>query len=115
MVLYFVYQLLKTLTSNWRNPYLVWDNSTRAELKDVLRNCRVDPENEGPLVQPFVYSAHEGLVSVGGVYIDIYNEQPEFPIEVSRLIFLNVRTSVVCGVRLCPNFSPYTSQRQRSF
>ncbi|XP_026320399.1 dnaJ homolog subfamily C member 13 [Hyposmocoma kahamanoa] len=75
------HELLKTLTSNWRTPYLVWDNSTRAELKDVLRNSRVDPENEGPLVQPFVYSAHKGLVSVGGVYIDIYNEQPEFPID----------------------------------
>lgn len=84
------FQLLKTLTSNWRSPYLVWDNSTRAELKDVLRNSRVDPENEGPLVQPFVYSAHKGLVSVGGVYIDIYNEQPEFPIDVSYLTYFLV-------------------------
>lgn len=62
----------------------MWDNSTRAELKDVLRNCRATlDDEEAPLVEPFIYSAHEGLVSVGGVYIDIYNEQPDFPIEVS--------------------------------
>ncbi|KAH9635852.1 hypothetical protein HF086_002412 [Spodoptera exigua] len=75
------HELLKTLTSNWRTPYLVWDNSTRAELKDVLRKSRPLMEDEGPIIEPFTYSAHEGLVSVGGVYIDIYNEQPDFPIE----------------------------------
>ncbi|KAF9807239.1 hypothetical protein SFRURICE_009646, partial [Spodoptera frugiperda] len=75
------HELLKTLTSNWRTPYLVWDNSTRAELKDVLRNSRPLMEDEGPIIEPFTYTAHEGLVSVGGVYIDIYNEQPDFPIE----------------------------------
>ncbi|XP_049876765.1 dnaJ homolog subfamily C member 13 [Pectinophora gossypiella] len=84
------HELLKTLTSNWRTPYLVWDNSTRAELKDVLRNCRVNPEEDGPLVEPFVYSAHEGLVSVGGVYIDIYNEQPEFTIENPQQFILDL-------------------------
>ncbi|XP_028165155.1 dnaJ homolog subfamily C member 13-like [Ostrinia furnacalis] len=75
------HELLKTLTSNWRTPYLVWDNSTRAELQDVLQNSRLSDEEDGPLLEPFAYSAHEGLVSVGGVYIHIYNEQPEFPIE----------------------------------
>ncbi|KAL0869621.1 hypothetical protein ABMA27_005874, partial [Loxostege sticticalis] len=75
------HELLKTLTSNWRTPYLVWDNSTRAELQDMLRNSRLSDEEDGPLVEPFAYSAHEGLVAVGGVYIHIYNEQPEFPIE----------------------------------
>lgn len=78
----FPLQLLKTLTSNWRTPHLVWDNSTRAELKDVLRMRTA--EEEGPLLPPFAYSAHQGLVSVGGVYIDIYNEQPDFPIQVSN-------------------------------
>ncbi|KAJ8718077.1 hypothetical protein PYW07_006007 [Mythimna separata] len=84
------HELLKTLTSNWRTPYLVWDNSTRAELKDVLRNARALMEDDGPLIQPFVYSAHEGLVSVGGVYIDIYNEQPEFPIENPQQFILDL-------------------------
>ncbi|PZC83065.1 hypothetical protein B5X24_HaOG208538 [Helicoverpa armigera] len=80
------HELLKTLTSNWRTPYLVWDNSTRAELKDVLRKSRAMVEQDGPLIEPFTYTAHEGLVSVGGVYIDIYNEQPDFPIEYGSVV-----------------------------
>lgn len=69
------------LTSNWKTPYLVWDNSTRAELKDSLENCQL-PEESGPIVPPFCYSAQKELVPVGGVYLDIYNEQPDFAIEV---------------------------------
>ncbi|XP_063894399.1 dnaJ homolog subfamily C member 13 [Helicoverpa armigera] len=84
------HELLKTLTSNWRTPYLVWDNSTRAELKDVLRKSRAIVEQDGPLVEPFTYTAHEGLVSVGGVYIDIYNEQPDFPIENPQQFILDL-------------------------
>ncbi|CAH2042626.1 unnamed protein product, partial [Iphiclides podalirius] len=75
------HELLKTLTSNWRTPYLVWDNSTRAELLELLEGWRTLEEGE-PLVPPhFAYSAHEGLLPVGDVYLDIYNEQPDFPIE----------------------------------
>ncbi|XP_063386094.1 dnaJ homolog subfamily C member 13 [Cydia fagiglandana] len=71
------HELLKTLTSNWRTPLLVWDNSTRAELRDILR-AKMEPD--GPLIPPFKYTAHEGLLVVGGVYVAIYNDQPEFPI-----------------------------------
>ncbi|CAK1584790.1 unnamed protein product [Parnassius mnemosyne] len=75
------HELLKTLTSNWRTPYLVWDNSTRAELKELLSHWR-SLEDDEPLVEPgFKYTAHEGLLPVGSVYLDIYNEQPDFPIE----------------------------------
>ncbi|KAJ0173970.1 hypothetical protein K1T71_010116 [Dendrolimus kikuchii] len=84
------HEVLKTLTSNWRTPYLVWDNSTRAELREMLLNTRVSPEDEGPLLEPFVYSAHEGLLCVGGLYIDIYNEQPEFPIENPQQLILDL-------------------------
>ncbi|XP_045537410.1 dnaJ homolog subfamily C member 13 [Papilio machaon] len=75
------HELLKTLTSNWRTPYLVWDNSTRAELRESLRGWRA-LDDDAPLLDPaFTYSAHEGLLPVGGVYLDIYNEQPDYPIE----------------------------------
>ncbi|GBP27281.1 DnaJ homolog subfamily C member 13 [Eumeta japonica] len=85
------HELLKTLTSNWRTPYLVWDNSTRAELKERLSTRRqMDEEEDGPLVEPFVYSAHEGLLPVGGIYIDIYNEQPDFPIENPQQFILDL-------------------------
>ncbi|XP_068620055.1 dnaJ homolog subfamily C member 13 [Battus philenor] len=75
------HELLKTLTSNWRTPYLVWDNSTRAELKESLEHWRSLEEGEPLLETGFAYTAHEGLLSVGGVYLDIYNEQPDYPIE----------------------------------
>jgi hypothetical protein len=82
------------LTSNWRNPYLVWDNSTRAELQDALANARVVDNDDDPLVDGIVYSAHEGLVPVGGIYIDIYNEQPDCAIEVGKAhVKNNVRKS----------------------
>ncbi|CAH0713170.1 unnamed protein product, partial [Brenthis ino] len=73
------HDLLKTLTSNWRTPYLVWDNSTRAELKEALREKPIG--DDAPLVPPLQYTAHEGLLPVGGVYLHIYNEQPDYPIE----------------------------------
>ncbi|KAM3956718.1 receptor mediated endocytosis 8 [Aphomia sociella] len=92
------HELLKMLTSNWRTPYLVWDNSTRAELRDALRNSRTLLDEDAELVAPLCYSAHQGLVPVGGVYIDIYNEQPDFPIDnpqqfiLDLLKFLQVQT-----------------------
>lgn len=84
------HELLKTLTSNWKTPYLVWDNSTRAELKDRLSSFRVSDDDTGPLVEDFTYSAHENLVSVGGVYIDIYNEQPNYVIENPQQLILEL-------------------------
>lgn len=53
----------------------------------MLRNCKATSEAD-PLAPEFTYSAHEGLLTVGGVYVDIYNEQPEFAIEVRRYINL---------------------------
>ncbi|KAG6454842.1 hypothetical protein O3G_MSEX008886 [Manduca sexta] len=88
------HELLKTLTSNWRTPYLVWDNSTRAELRDVLHNAKSGYEDDGPLVEPFTYSAHEGLLTVGGVYLQIYNEQPEFSIENPHQFILDLLTFI---------------------
>ncbi|XP_072942508.1 dnaJ homolog subfamily C member 13 [Epargyreus clarus] len=83
------HELLKTLTSNWRTPYLVWDNSTRAELRELLRDARACDE-DGPLVPDFAYSAHDGLLLVGGVYLDIYNEQPDFIIENPQQFILDL-------------------------
>nr|XP_026495433.1 dnaJ homolog subfamily C member 13 isoform X2 [Vanessa tameamea] len=73
------HELLKTLTSNWRTPYLVWDNSTRAELQEALRDKPAG--DDAALVPPLQYSAHEGLLAVGGVYLRIYDELPDYPIE----------------------------------
>ncbi|CAG9563804.1 unnamed protein product [Danaus chrysippus] len=80
------HELLKMLTSNWRTPYLVWDNSTRAELREALRSRPA----EDALLQDVCYSAHEGLLTVGGVYLDIYNEQPDFLIENPQQFILDL-------------------------
>ncbi|CAG9133967.1 unnamed protein product [Plutella xylostella] len=68
--------LLKTLTSNWRTPYLVWDNSVRAELSAALETAGLTGDVTG-----LAYSAHEGLLPVGHVYLRIYNQRPDEPIE----------------------------------
>ncbi|XP_045490709.1 dnaJ homolog subfamily C member 13 isoform X1 [Pieris rapae] len=92
------HELLKTLTSNWRTPYLVWDNSTRAELREMLRDYRYFSDDE-PLITPFEYSAHERLLLVGGVYLHIYNEQPEFTIENPQQFVLDLLKFVEGEIR----------------
>lgn len=62
--------VLKLLTSNQRNPYLIWDNSTRAQLTDFLEYQRTKSTKERyedvmevhALVSDFSYDAHR-LVS----------------------------------------------------
>lgn len=39
-------QVLKLLTSNTRNPYLIWDNGTRAQLVDFLDYQRTKSSKE---------------------------------------------------------------------
>lgn len=59
-------EVLKLLTSNTRNPYLIWDNSTRAQLIDFLERERVRSAREQyedvaeiwQLVQEFRFDAH---------------------------------------------------------
>lgn len=58
--------VLKLLTSNQRNPYLIWDNSTRAQLADFLEYQRTKSSKERyedvmdvhELVADFSYDAH---------------------------------------------------------
>lgn len=91
--------MLKILNSNWRNPYLIWDNSTRAELSEFLNNRKQyaindDDDDDIILCTEFKYSAHQGQLIVGEIFVQIYNEQPTFPIEV------NDHFLVVCFVCL---------------
>lgn len=81
------FQLLKLLTINSQNPYLLWDNSTRAELTDFLETrCRLQP-NEGSLEDTIdstglSYSRHKSELIIGNVFINIFNDQPTFTVEV---------------------------------
>ena len=78
--------ILKTLNSNIENPYLIWDNSTRAELTDYLETQQREMMRSGECPDisygsSFVFSSHSEELIVGEVFVRIYNEQPMFPLE----------------------------------
>ncbi|KAI9580597.1 hypothetical protein GQX74_011267 [Glossina fuscipes] len=100
-------EILKMLTSNTRNPYLIWDNGTRAQLIDFLDQQRGAATKETfddiklihGLVAKFEFDAHKynkssyclisndsclsfsrSELEIGGVFIRIYNDMPSFPI-----------------------------------
>ncbi|EDQ93103.1 uncharacterized protein MONBRDRAFT_17362 [Monosiga brevicollis MX1] len=77
-------RLLKTFNTNTENPYLIWDNSTRAELKDFVEDQQEEMvktgQSEDLWVEKFAFSAHKDELIVDDVFIRIYNEQPSFVI-----------------------------------
>lgn len=92
------HEVLKTLTQNTRNPYLIFDNSTRAQLLDFLEFNRQNSSKEQysditdiyDNTSKFVYDATRDELKIGGVYIRIYNEMPTFPIENPKLFVLDL-------------------------
>lgn len=79
-------EILKTMNSNSKNPYLIWDNSTRAELRSYLeteRECLYKKGEPGDqyLGARFKYSVLEKELTIGDVYVRIYNEVPTYPLE----------------------------------
>lgn len=59
--------VLKILTSNTRNPYIIWDNATRAQLADFLEYQRIKSTKEQyaditdiyDIVSDFTFDAHK--------------------------------------------------------
>ena len=92
------HEVLKTLTQNTRNPYLIWDNGTRAQLLDFLEFQRQDSSKEqyGDITDiynttsKFVYDATRDELKIGGVYIRIYNEMPTFSIQNPKMFVLDL-------------------------
>lgn len=92
------HEVLKTLTQNTRNPYLIWDNSTRAQLLDFLEFQRQNSSKEKfaditdiyNTTSKFVYDATRDELKIGGVYIRIYNEMPTFPIQNPKMFVLDL-------------------------
>lgn len=92
------HEVLKTLTQNTRNPYLIWDNGTRAQLLDFLEFQRQNSSKEqfGDITDiynttsKFVYDATRDELKIGGVYIRIYNEMPTYPIENPTMFVLDL-------------------------
>lgn len=78
-------ELLKLLNCNSENPYLLWDNATRAQLNEYLTNQQQSVLKTGECDQDyganFVYEIHAKELIVGEIFVRIYNEQPTFPLE----------------------------------
>ncbi|CEF67733.1 DnaJ homolog subfamily C member 13 [Strongyloides ratti] len=72
-------KVLKVLNTNTENPYIIWDNSTRAEVLDFVEKNRTSPVNESELFgAEFRMSLYANELIVGDIFIRIYNEQPNF-------------------------------------
>ncbi|KAK0045772.1 dnaJ subfamily C member 13-like isoform X1 [Biomphalaria pfeifferi] len=77
--------LLKILNSNTENPYLMWDNATRAQLCEylsdqqqrIIRTGECDPSYGST----FVFEIHSKELVVGEIFVRIFNEQPTFVLE----------------------------------
>ncbi|OQR69176.1 dnaJsubfamily C member 13-like [Tropilaelaps mercedesae] len=80
--------ILKILNSNTENPYLIWDNSARAELTEYLERQQKSKIRSGECDEDygssFVYSLFDKELVVGDIFVRIYNEQPQFPLENAR-------------------------------
>nr|XP_050853264.1 dnaJ homolog subfamily C member 13 isoform X3 [Vespula vulgaris] len=87
-------EILKTLNSNCSNPYLIWDNGTRAELNEYLEVKRLERLNGNENFEHdfgnFKYSAHAGELIIGEIFVKVYNEQPVFPIEDPKSFTINL-------------------------
>nr|XP_031831200.1 dnaJ homolog subfamily C member 13 [Nomia melanderi] len=87
-------EILKILNSNCSNPYLIWDNGTRAELNEYLEAKRQKRLNGSETFEhdfsDFKYSSHADELIIGEIFVKVYNEQPVFPIENPKSFTINL-------------------------
>jgi DnaJ family protein C protein 13 len=80
-----VNELLKILNSNSETPYLIWDNRTRTELLEYLKEQQQSiirtGECDTTYGAEFKYDILKDELVIGEVYIRVYNEQPTFVLE----------------------------------
>lgn len=84
-------EVLALLNSNSESPYFFWNNSCRAELEELLGTTSkqfreanygaTDLPSLASCVRDFAYSLHATEVIVGGVFLRLYLQQPDFPIQ----------------------------------
>eukprot|EP00039_Didymoeca_costata_P023981 m.8876 g.8876 ORF g.8876 m.8876 type:complete len:2271 (-) comp3968_c0_seq1:482-7294(-) len=77
--------VLKELNLNSENPYLIWDNATRAELIDFLEKQQEDHikngESDPSFGCDFTFSAHRDELNLARVFVRIYNLQSSYPLK----------------------------------
>ncbi|KFO32708.1 DnaJ like protein subfamily C member 13, partial [Fukomys damarensis] len=82
-------EILKMLNSNTENPYLIWNNSTRAELLEFLESQQENMIKKGDCDKTygseFFYSDHAKELIVGEIFVRVYNEVPTFQLEVPKV------------------------------
>ncbi|TRY98042.1 hypothetical protein DNTS_004430 [Danionella cerebrum] len=78
-------ETLKLLNCNSENPYLIWNNGTRAELLEFLEMQQEASirrgEGDPALGSQFIFGDHGKELIVGEIFVRVYNEQPTFPLE----------------------------------
>ena len=78
-------EFLKLFSSNTENPYLVWDNRTRAELEVYLETQQERQiktgEGDPELGATFQFDVLREELVVGNIYVRVFNEQPTFVLE----------------------------------
>lgn len=81
-------EILKILNSNTENPYLIWNNGTRAELLEFLESQQESMVKRGECDKSygseFVFSDHAKELIVGEIFVRVYNEQPTFQLELPK-------------------------------
>ena len=111
-------EILKVMNSNSRNPYLIWDNATRAELRSYLENERESLYKKGEcedknLGSMFKYSILEKELSIGDIYIRVYNEMPDYQLEdakkfcIDLLDYLGSHAQYLYSVLMNPDATRY--------
>ncbi|CAJ0577607.1 unnamed protein product, partial [Mesorhabditis spiculigera] len=101
--------VLKTLNSNTENPYLIWDNATRAELLEFVDRHRNAGKNSSELFgAEFSLTIYAKELIVGDVFIRIYNEQPSFVLDDAKgfgadlLEYIGKHADELCGAPMKP-------------
>lgn len=94
----YLFQLLKLLTSNSETPYLVWNNTTRAELNDFLEQ-RMSIRGEETLQKVELgYSSHANELIIGNIFIRVYNNRPTFVIQDPKKFILDLLTYIKANI-----------------
>ncbi|PIO77742.1 DnaJ domain protein [Teladorsagia circumcincta] len=84
-------QVLKTLNCNTENPYLIWDNGTRAEVLEFVERHRTSREQTSELFgAEFQLSIHAKELIVGDIFVRIYNEQPTFVLQEPKKVAMDL-------------------------
>ena len=82
--------VLKVLTNNAENPYIIWDNSSRAELLDFVDKHKGSTSESELFGAEFQLSAYAKELIVGDIFVRIYNLQPEFKLDEPKKVCLDL-------------------------